>query len=748
MEGSDTESKITGVTLAAYSRGRLYRCSYTSGNGFSIPFRLENGESYNVYALANTGDSCSLFPEYESDVSALEYRLTSYSSGSNSVLNLGIPMAGSAEVTGSGSLETIRVSRLLAKVSAHVECNWPGASVQVGIVGNMNGRLLPFGESAMEGPQDAFSYEPERHVAAGGTSADLVFYVPENLQGSMSGIDSPEDKSHQRNASVDAIKDCLTYMEVLVNGSGLYCGEIRYRSYLGANSTDSFDIVRNCAYNWTLTYGEDGLGTDNWKKDNDLEDLRELQTAGPLYVIPGESVSFKDYFSTNMPLGTIGWSVGPNQKRADMFGSMPTSGTASGVSFTVDNNSPPYGYGNRVVSVYPLSNPRPGLGGNMSIYVVDEQIAWRNTLNGMYYVTPGRQADGDVDFFATYLDDDINALSTVHLKGKGGKRWDYSGSVSSTLLGDTGKDYDQIRFSPAPTMIPGNYPVEATTMDGSSAEATVHVNDTRTIKWMNRSTNVPAVGDGFYGYKYLSENKIVVFLEAGGEYATPGGEGFTFPNTPLAFIAGDRSIKIGELTHYYAGVPFEGQLLLSSNYTDRIGIKFSSSMRTKSVENLFESKVKSGYLLVIPRVGSELTNATTYTMTVLATNGYDDATRHSIEAHIRVGTGYLRELALTPAISKVTTGATVTLTPTFYTFRVVDDELLSSYEVLTGSDSRLTWTGATNGVFTATEPGNYRVSATYRSGTVECTGYADIEVTSSDIGVWSDWENSGSVILD
>ena len=751
LAGSGIETKITGVTLAAYSRGRLYRCTYTSGNGSSIPFKLENGETYNVYALANTGDSRSLFPEYESDVPDLEYRLTSYNSGSNSVQDLGIPMAGKATgVSGGGNPGAIGVQRLLARVSAHIECTWPGASVQTGLVGNMNGRLLPFGESAMEGPGDVFSFEPEKHVVSGGTSADLVLYVPENIQGTVSGITSPEGKSHEKNASVEAIKDRLTYLEVLVSGTALYEGEIRYRSYLGANATDNFDIVRNCTYNWTLTYGEDGLGTDDWKKDNGLEDLRVLQTTGPLYVIPGESVSLTDYFSTNMPLNSLEWSVGPNLKRNDMFGAMPTSGTPSGVCFTIDSNYPPYSYGNRVVNISPLANQRQGLGGNMNIYVVDEQIAWKSVLGGKYYVTPGRQVDGEADFYVTYFDDEQNALSSVHIKGLGGKRWNYTGGICPTLLGDIGKEYDIVRFSPLPTTLPGDYLVSATTRDGTTANATVHVNDTRSIRWIDRSSDVPAAANGFIAYRYLSENKIVVFLGTGGRYSTSSGQGFSLENTPLGFIAGDRSIKTADLSQTAGGVPFEGALLLGNNYHDRIGMNYSSSMANKTVGNLQnDGKTMSGNLLVVPKVNTNLANATTYTFTVNALNGYDDATRHSIEAHIRVGSGALRELVLTPAISKVTAGASVTLTPVYYTFNVSEDEInVEESTVLSAGNSRLTWNGAPGGVFTASEPGNYRISATYTYGGISCTGYADIEVTSSDVGVWSDWDSNGSITLD
>lgn len=746
--GTGIEDKISGITLAAYSGGHLYRCSYTEGNGTSIPFRLENGEDYMIYALVNTGDSRTLFPEYEADVQDIVYTLTAYDGSSDSVFSRGIPMAGQASATGGGSVPVIHVSRLLAKVNVHVACQWPGATVSLGTVGNMNGRLKPFGDSSMQDPSEAFSFAPESHAAGAGASADLVFYVPENMQGRISGINSAQDKSHERNASVNARKDCLTYMEILVGGSGLYQGEIRYRSYMGANSTDSFDIVRNCTYNWTLTYGEDGLAADNWKMENDLEDLRQLRTAGPLYVIPGESVSLKDYVTTNMPLGSIGWSINGNLMRADMLAGVVNQGSLEGVSFRVDNSVSPDDYGNRVISISPHSNPRHGLGGNMNLYVVDEYISWRNTLDGRYYVTPGRQVDGEVDFAVSYLDDELRERVDLRMKGKGGRRWNFSGGIYPTLLGDTGKEFDQIRFSPLPTTLPGEYTATVTTVDGSSASSIVHVNDTRSIRWMDRSSSVLTAGNGFLGYRYLSENKIVVFLSSGGRYAISGGDEFGAGNSPFAFIAGDRSIKTGDLSRTYGGVPFEGKLLLANNYTDRIGISYDGPMENSSVTNHLDGRILSGYLIVIPKNRRDL-SGTTYSMKVSALNGYSDATRHEIEAHIKVGNGYQYELALTPGISKVTVGTSVNLTATYYVFRVSSNTVstLSTLQ-LSGTDSRLTWSGAPSGVFTATQPGNYRVTATFTSGSTVCTAYADIEVSTSDVGVWSDWDNSGSIVLD
>ena len=749
LGGSAIENRISGVTLAAYSRGKLYRSTYTSLSGAaSVPMKLENGETYSLYALANTGDSRSLFPEYESDIPSLEYRLTSYDTGPNSVLNLGIPMAGTA-VMRSGVGASITVKRLLAKVSVRVSCEWPGAGVRLGQIGNMNGRLLPFGESAMQHIADAFSFRPESHVASGGASAEMVFYVPENLQGDVSGILSPEGKSHEENASVNALRNCLTYLEVEVEGSGLYSGEIRYRSYLGGNSRDNFDIVRNCTYNWTITYGEDGLGESCWKRDNDMDDLRELNVEGPLYVFPGESISLKDYVTTNMDLSRIGWSLGPDYLREDMAGEVVNPANLSGISFTADDSFSAPSYGNRTVSIFPLANPQPWLGGNMKAYMADEDIAWRSTLSGKYFVTPGRQTSGEVDYFVSYYDDDIPGSATVHLKGKAGSRWTLSADVNSSILGDTGKEFDQIRFSPPSTTLPGDYPVTVTTRDGSSASAQGHVNDTRSIRWLDRSTAVPS-GNGFLGYRFLSENKIVVILSSAGGYATAGGTRFTAQNSPLAFIAGDRSAKISDLSSRYKGVPFEGNLLLGSNYSDRIIISPDSPFQTGTISsNVLNGVLTSGILSIAPSLSANLSDGTTYTIRVEAKNGYDFATSHSIEAKVRAGSGTFRELALIPAISKVDVGATVTLGARFHTFTVSGDTLTEDSSVLLlPTMSNLTWLNAPRGIFTATEPGNYRVMASYNYSGRLYTAYADIEVTSSDVDIDSGWEGSEHIVLD
>lgn len=768
LGGSEIENKISSVVLAAYSRGRLYRCATYTGNGSSMPLRLENGESYTVYALVNMGDCSSLFPEYESGIDAISYSLTSYNQGANSVLNRGIPMAGSATFTAGNNTHDIPVRRLLAKVTVHFSCTWPGSTIENGTIYNMNGRLVPFGSSAIASSQDAFSFAPEKHVCGGDSpTGDLVFYIPENMQGNMAGIDSSSKKNHQESAAIDSRKDFLTYMEVKVSGSGLYDGEITYRSYLGANSTDNFDIRGNCSYIWNITCTEDNLSTDSWKVDNSLEDLRTLAAHGPIFASPGETVRLSDYITTNMPLSTIGWDISADFLREDLIGEVVTGSSLNGPSFIVDNSRSPLQYGNRIIGIKPVSNPRAGLGGYIPIYVIDESISWQNTLSGSvynmktnktgigdkYFATPGKSVEASVDYSVTYMDDTLGEQVFIPLKGKGGDRWtwtDYKLSgISSDLLGDLGKDYEQIEYSVQPTTIPGDYPIEAASAVKAQVKATafVHVNDTRSIQWYNRSSSVPS-SNGFIAYRYLSENKIVVILTPGGAYSTSSGSGFTSSNSPFLFVAGDRSTRVADLSNLYYGVPFEGNLLLSNNYQNRIALAFSGPMSIKSMTNRSQlSKKLSGNLIMVPNITQDLADGSTYTIKVKAKNGYDDATSHEIEAIVRTGSGNLLELAITPAISRVNVGASITFTPTLYSFVVTDNVLTTdSSTILARNNPVLHWSSeAPGGVFVATAPGNYRISATFNSTT---TAYADIEVCNSDMDMSGDWESGDSITLD
>ena len=269
LTGSDIETKKTEITLAAYGEdGMLATSGHFTTNLKSMTLGLESDRNYTIYALVNMGDQTGAIPRSESELSTLTYRIHSYSEGAGSIASRGIPMAGKLSYPGAGTV--IPVERLLAKVTVQVSCEWPGAAIRSARVCQLNRILRPFGEATLQEDWD----QQEFHDGTGTASGTFVFYVPENRQGTISGIQSSRDKSPDRNDKVNARKNRLTYLETIVEGTGTYVGSITYRSYLGQNAVSDFDIRRNARYNWTIRYLKDGLQYNDWKHDNDLIDTQ------------------------------------------------------------------------------------------------------------------------------------------------------------------------------------------------------------------------------------------------------------------------------------------------------------------------------------------------------------------------------------------------------------------------------------------------------------------------------------------
>ena len=752
LSDGSVESNVSCMSIGLYCEGNLRTAAhYASASG---KLKLENRDDYTVYALVNMGDMSHAFPENESEVGEISYRLQSYDQGPGSINAAGIPMAGSAHFTSGGTEEVeIPVKRLLAKVTANMKADWPGGKIRRAFVGNMNGVLKPFGRSVLTRPEDVFTLSVESGTPESpSASASLILYVPENLQGEISGIGSSEEKSPDANLEVMNKGSLLTFLQVEVEGDGLYSGLMTYRNFLGNNATGNFDIERNCSYIWDINYSEDKLSRAEWKYDSSaLEDLRSISVESPVLFFPGMTITLSDYVSANIPINTIGWSARIMQTpdKDDPIETVLNPSDISGPSFETVSMIHAEDLRNIIVGIYPLSNPTAKLRKEIKMYAAEQYIFWKNTRSGKYYIYPGRTADTEANYVASYYEDDDDWPVTVYFKGKGGRDWFWTDSpasgISSQYLGDTGKEYELIRYSADPATLPGECELVLSTYDGYRDKATLHICDTRFIKWTDRSNAVPSSGNNFSSYKFMSENKIAVTLPPGSQYASARGLTFTQFNTPFSFIAGDRSADIKSLNPRLSGYPFEGKSLLNSNWSDRIGINYSSSMGTYG---MYGDNSMSGYLNLIPAVNTTLTNSGQYTVRIFAKNGYNDATRHTIEARIicaQSGTYY--ELVLIPAISKVQLGSTITLKPVLYVIEIQGPNEVSYRRTeLSPTSSYLTWNGAPGGVFTATEPGNYRVSCSYLGG--RSIGYADIEVSSSDIDIYGDWDGGGSEILD
>lgn len=272
LDAPDIETKVTGITLAAYSEGALAESAFFTGNFGAMTLDLDPAREYTVYALVNMGDRKADLPDTETGMETVSYQIPSYTDGEGSLNSRGLPMAG--KLSYDGRTTVIPVKRLLARVTASVSCEWNGAAIRSVKVYNLNRMLRPFGTGAAASPDEILDGQ-EFQEGTGTATGTFVFYVPENRQGTISGITSSSGKSPDRNQEVQARSDRLTYLETLVEGTGCYSGSITYRSYLGSDAVSNFDICRNASYRWNLRYLADGLQESGWKKDNQMV-LREL----------------------------------------------------------------------------------------------------------------------------------------------------------------------------------------------------------------------------------------------------------------------------------------------------------------------------------------------------------------------------------------------------------------------------------------------------------------------------------------
>lgn len=273
LSDPDIETRITCVTLASYAGGELLGTAYYSGNKEGMTLKLPGLGTANVYALANMGDLRDALPARESALDQLQYRIPGYTTPQTGLNDRGLPMAGMLPCSAGDSELLIPLKRLMAKVSARLSVEWEGTLGSVR-VRNLNAVLRPFGESRARGPEDLLE-EEELAAGAGAQSANLVFYVPENLQGSVPSITVAADKSRD-NAALEDRWESLTYLETEVAAREPYFGAMTYRSFLGENATSDFSIRRNCCYDWQLRYLEDGLSLQDWKHENGISWIRKV----------------------------------------------------------------------------------------------------------------------------------------------------------------------------------------------------------------------------------------------------------------------------------------------------------------------------------------------------------------------------------------------------------------------------------------------------------------------------------------
>jgi len=301
---SSYESRMTEVHVGVYLGGTLVS-DYIPGTSPSLA--LDRTKEYDFYAVTAVGDSWT-WPSNEGDLSSKAIDilpdLSSYSSRGipcfGQVLGMRPEAADAADGSADGNIR-IEVRRLFAKVELDIvtpsgELNPYSISPSDVRVRRINSVLRPFaGGCAAADPsdvRDASAGNGTDHTVSGETSGTMVFYVPENLQGSplTGNSDSYLKTPGSIDDAVGGVKSQLcTYIEVNCSaeavsafvseyGSGQVSGSLAYRFLLGDDNLSDCNVEGGRVYRVTLTLRKKGLDlVGNWKVDNgDMDDRRSF----------------------------------------------------------------------------------------------------------------------------------------------------------------------------------------------------------------------------------------------------------------------------------------------------------------------------------------------------------------------------------------------------------------------------------------------------------------------------------------
>ena len=275
LTASDIETRISNVTLGIFEAGGTQAyLGYHTGSFSPINVTLRADRTYNVYALANMGDQRSVLA---AAVSNGTLPSMTYAVDYSSMASAGIPMAGlaSGQSFTEGQGITVHLQRLLARINVSLSCDWSSAVITSATVKNVNRRVSPFGTAPASSTNLPTLQDIHGVVAGSASTLSAVFYVPENTQGTVGSISSSRQKTYT-NSALASIRDYATFLEVNVSTSGQYSGSVVYRSYLGANQTTDFNILRNQVYDWSITYHEENMMDYDWKRAADVNEAGSI----------------------------------------------------------------------------------------------------------------------------------------------------------------------------------------------------------------------------------------------------------------------------------------------------------------------------------------------------------------------------------------------------------------------------------------------------------------------------------------
>lgn len=285
------DQKIHAAILAFYDENGIIQAECDASRNGTV--RLDANKTYDVFFLANMykdGEHVHA-PLNESEMSSWTYRMDGQQGREkiSDIADHGIPMAWSLKNwKPSQNVIEIKPCRLFSKVvikidKSHLVLSETAVDIQ-SLKIRSNVVLKPFAtavaaQSAADMTESDIDFAGGM-IASGDDDMRFVIYVPENMQGDLSGGNSsPVDKIPSPSKEpVCSRVTCTAKVEapnLSVNAD--------YRFYIGKDASQNYDLERNCLYDLTMMLDPEHIFNPTWQvSPSIISDSRSIAVCHPV----------------------------------------------------------------------------------------------------------------------------------------------------------------------------------------------------------------------------------------------------------------------------------------------------------------------------------------------------------------------------------------------------------------------------------------------------------------------------------
>lgn len=253
-----SSEQINSYVLMVYYAGRLESYVHSSSADESECFLLPS-RPYRLYALANV-------PDFVPPACEEELLMSTLSAGD---FQQGLPMAwqsGDFYMGTQARQLTLSFERLFACLHVRLDKGLMGAwTVESARLRQVAAVVHPFQKGVAAKEVCDGDRASESDLALLNQGGEVIFYVPENVQGSL--LPSTADAFSRVPENLGDNASYCTYLEMdgrFEEGSGLL-GFSHVRIYLGENASDDFSLPRNSELDLSLYLSEQLLSGVGWK---------------------------------------------------------------------------------------------------------------------------------------------------------------------------------------------------------------------------------------------------------------------------------------------------------------------------------------------------------------------------------------------------------------------------------------------------------------------------------------------------